>query len=83
MQGWKALENPCRGTEEENKTTFRSQSTYVLPVNGKKDAFIFMGDRWKPESLMYSGYIWLPIQFENGVPFLKWYDSWNLDFFDK
>lgn len=83
MQGWKALGNPCRGTEQENKTTFSSQSTYVLPVKGKKNAFIFVGDRWKSDSLIDSGYIWLPVEFENGIPFLKWYKSWDLNFFNK
>lgn len=83
MYGWKALENPCRGTEEENKTTFLSQSTYIIPVKGKKDAFIFVGDRWIPDDLMDSRYIWLPVQFENGIPLLRWYDSWNLDIFKK
>ena len=83
MSGWKALENPCRGTDEEKKTTFFSQSTFVIPVQGKKDAYIFAGDRWLPGDLKYSRYIWLPIQFENGLPFLKWIDSWNLEFFDK
>ncbi len=83
MSGWKALKNPCRGTEEENKTTFRSQSTYVLPVEGKKDAFIYVGDRWLPDNLKDSRYILLPIQFEGDTPILKWYNSWNLDFFNK
>lgn len=82
MSGWKALDNPCRGTEEENKTTFFSQSTYVIPVQGKKDSFIFIADRWKSDNLIDSQYIWLPIEFENGIPFLKWYNSWNLDFFN-
>ena len=81
MHGWKSLENPCRGTEDDNKTTFHSQSTYVIPVNGKKDTYIFAGDRWFPDDLKYSRYIWLPIQFENGLPILKWYDSWDLNFY--
>lgn len=83
MSGWKALENPCRGTEEEKKTTFFSQSTYVLPVEGKKNAFIYIGDRWKPENHIEGPYVILPVQFENGIPFLQWYDSWSLDFFNK
>ena len=82
MSGWKALENPCRGTEDEIKTTFHSQSTFVLPVKGKKNAYIFMGDQWIGENLKDSRYIWLPIQFENGIPILKWHDLWNLDFFN-
>jgi Glycosyl hydrolases family 43 len=81
MSGWKALENPCRGTDEEKKTTFRSQSTYVVPVIGKKNAFIYVGDRWNANNLGDSRYIFLPVEFENGISFLKWYDSWDLDFF--
>lgn len=81
MQGWKTLDNPCKGKEEENKTTFNSQSTYVLPVIGKKDAFIYIGDRWRPENHQDGRYIWLPIQFENGLPILKWHDSWDLNIF--
>ena len=83
MSGWKALENPCRGTAEEKKTTFHSQSTYILPVVGKKNAFIYVGDRWKPENHIEGPYVILPVEFENGIPFLQWYDSWSLDIFDK
>ena len=83
MGDWKFLDNPCRGTEEENKTTFWSQSTYVLPVSGKKDAFIFIADRWRPENAIDGRYIWLPIEFENETPVLKWYSSWDLSFFEK
>lgn len=76
---WIQHPNPCRG--EEAELTFRSQSTYILPVEGKSDAFIFMADRWNPDKLSDSRYIWLPLQFENGLPVLKWMNSWNLDFF--
>jgi hypothetical protein len=79
---WEELGNPCRG--EEAKLTFRSQSTYVLPVQGKKDAFIYMGDRWMPENAIDGRYIWLPFQFdEDGIPYLEWLDEWSLDFFDE
>ncbi|MCF8321597.1 MAG: glycoside hydrolase family 43 protein [Flavobacterium sp.] len=81
MHGWNVLDNPCRGNEEEKKTTFYSQSTYVLPVEGKKNAFIYIGDRWKPENHIDGRYVILPVEFDNGIPFLKWYDSWNLNFF--
>ena len=33
---WKSIGNPCRGTEDENKITFSSQSTHILPVQGKR-----------------------------------------------
>jgi beta-xylosidase len=81
MGNWEYLENPCIG--EDADLTFHSQSTYILPVEGKKDAFIFMADRWVPKNAIDGRYIWLPIQFNgNGIPYLEWMDEWNLDFFD-
>lgn len=78
---WILHPNPSKGKDAE--LTFNSQSTYILPVAGKKDAFIFMGDRWTPKNPIDGRYIWLPIQFENGLPVLKWMDEWNLDVFDQ
>lgn len=79
---WEELGNPCRGTEEDVNKTFFSQSTYVLPVQGKEDAFIFMGDRWTPENAIDGRYIWLPIKFENDRPVIKWHKEWNLSVFN-
>jgi len=78
---WTEHPNPCRGTNAE--LTFNSQSTYIQPVNGKKDAFIFMADRWTPQKPIDARYIWLPIMFENGLPVLKWMDKWDLSVFDE
>lgn len=75
---WKALGNPCRGTEEENKITFGSQSTYILPLNEKKGIFVFMGDRWNPQNLADSRHIWLPVEWENDQPVIRWYEEWDL-----
>lgn len=76
---WEELGNPCIG--EGAELTFHSQSTFVLPVSGKKNAFVYMGDRWNPENAIDGRYIWLPIQFnEKGIPYLEWMDEWNLDF---
>jgi beta-xylosidase len=77
---WTELGNPCTGDDAD--LTFHSQSTYVLPVQGKKDAFVFMGDRWMPDNAIDGRYIWLPIQFEDGKPVIKWYDKWDLRVFD-
>ena len=78
---WKELGNPC--ISEGKETTYESQSTYVLPVAGKKDAFIFMADRWVPRNAIDGRYIWLPIEFRGERPILRWRDSWDLGFFDK
>ncbi len=80
---WKALGNPCRGTEEQVNTTFQSQSTYILPVPGKDDAFIYMGDRWTPKDAIDGRYIWLPLQFDdNENPYLEWMSEWDLSVFN-
>jgi beta-galactosidase len=77
---WTQHPNPCIG--EKADLTFESQSTYILPVVGKKDAFIFMADRWTPRRPSNARYIWLPIEFEKGLPVLRWHKEWDLSFFD-
>jgi beta-xylosidase len=77
---WTELGNPCVG--EGAELTFESQSTFVLSVQGKKDAFIYMGDRWRPENAIDGRYVWLPIKIEDGKPVIRWYDSWDLSVFD-
>jgi len=76
---WKELGNPCAG--EDADLTFHSQSTYIIPVQGRKDAFIYMGDRWNPENAIDGRYIWLPVWIENGRPVIRWYDEWDLNVF--
>jgi hypothetical protein len=76
---WKSAGNPCRGTDDENKISFGSQSTQILPVAGKKNVFIYMGDRWIQDNLADSRHIWLPVEWEKGYPVIKWYPSWSLN----
>jgi hypothetical protein len=78
---WKEIGNPCVGAGAEK--TFFSQSTYVLPVEGKKDGYIFMADRWNSSDLSDSRYVWLPIFFEGDRLVIKWFDHWNHSVFDE
>jgi hypothetical protein len=78
---WKELGNPCIGKDAEK--TFFSQCAFVLPVAGKKNAFIFMADRWNQQNQPDSRQVWLPIQFDHGKPRIEWLDQWDLSFFDK
>jgi beta-galactosidase len=73
--------NPMKG-ENANKT-FNGQSTHILPIEGKKDAFVFLADQWNPKNLKDSRYLWLPVQFENELPVVEWLPEWKLDFFNK
>jgi hypothetical protein len=74
---WTELGNPC--TDKEAETTYRSQSTYILPVQGKENTFIYMGDRWTPDNAIDGRYIWLPIDFEDNKFKIRWHDEWSLD----
>lgn len=78
---WTQHPNPCVGPNA--ALTFGGQSTFVLPIPGKQDAFLFMADIWRPEHPSDARYIWLPIQFKaDGTPVVEWIDSWTLDYFD-
>ena len=78
---WTELGNPCIGENAEK--TFNSQSTYILPVQGKKNAFIYLGDRWTPSNPIDGRYIWLPIMFESNRFTIKWMDQWDLNIFSE
>lgn len=78
---WKELGNPCIGDNADK--TFFSQSTYILPVHGKKDAFIYIGDRWNPDNAIDGRYIWLPVILRDNRFEIRWLDRWNLSWFDK
>ncbi|HCY41497.1 MAG TPA: beta-glucanase [Prolixibacteraceae bacterium] len=73
---WKELGNPAVGNDSE--LTFHSQSTFVLKVQGKKESYIFMGDRWTPDNPIDGRYVWLPVVFEDNAPKLYWKHKWSL-----
>jgi beta-xylosidase len=77
---WRELGNPCLGGKA--NTTFGAQSTFVFPLAGKRDAYVFMADRWNKSNLPDSRYVWLPLQFRDDGLKLEWLDRWDLSFFD-
>ncbi|OIR12907.1 glycosyl hydrolases family 43 [mine drainage metagenome] len=78
---WTYMGNPCKG--EGADTTYGGQSTYVLPVAGKKDAFIFIADRWVPSNAIDGRYFWLPIIFNENKISIEWKDEWDLSYFKR
>ena len=83
---WTQHPNPCRGPKAE--ITFGGQSTYVLSVqdsgfkiqdSGDEGQFIFMADICRPKHPIDARYIWLPIEFEDGKPVVRWRDEWVLN----
>jgi hypothetical protein len=78
---WTYHGNPCKGPNSD--ITYGGQSTHVVPVAGKKDAFIFMADKWTPKDAINGRYLWLPISFKGDDIEINWVDSWSLDTFKK
>ncbi|MGL4519777.1 MAG: glycoside hydrolase family 43 protein [Phocaeicola sp.] len=72
---WRVHTSPCVGPNA--ALTFGGQSTYIQQVEGKRDAFVFMADMWRPKKPSDGRYIWLPITFKEGVPVIEWQASWK------
>lgn len=77
----------ARGPDEQ--TTFDGQTTFVLPVEGKPHAFIYMADRFGATSgldipdFKAATHIWLPIEIDAAEHALtvNWRDTWDLSVF--
>ena len=84
---WKELGNPCVGINPEKglgpEKSFGGQSTFILPVQGKEDAFIAMFDIWQPRDAIDGRYVWLPIQFTEEAFKIEWMTPWDMSFFDQ
>lgn len=60
--------------------TYDSQTAYILPVTGRKTtSYVYVGDRWKPQNLADSRYIWLPLTISNGAMSLAPDRPWTID----
>ncbi|CAI9104413.1 OLC1v1003078C1 [Oldenlandia corymbosa var. corymbosa] len=94
MGPWEVLGNPCVGANKIFRdATFFSQSTFVLPMPGAPPGtFVFLADRWKPEDLRDSRYVWLPLTVEQeaysespGDPVIPevsiyWHKRWKIPY---
>lgn len=77
LGNWTVVGDPCIGKNADK--TFYSQSTFVLPVEGKKDTYIAMFDKWNKTDLINSRYVWLPVTFSNDSLQIAWADRWSLE----
>lgn len=76
---WEEHGNPCLGPGAQIASSFESQPCFILPVPGKKHAFIYLADRWRPKNAIDGRYVWLPILFQHGMPVLEWRESWSIE----
>ncbi|WP_256009051.1 glycoside hydrolase family 43 protein [Desertivirga xinjiangensis] len=77
---WQVKGNPAKG--EGAQTTFNAQGTFVIPVQGKANTYIFMADRWLNKELKNSSYVWLPLQVKpDGSLEIYYKKEWKLSEF--
>jgi hypothetical protein len=63
-----------------NSTTYDTQSTFVIPVQGTKTTtYIYVGDRWQDPDLVGSKYIFLPLKVSGTSLTLDYYEKWQLN----
>ncbi|KAI0043240.1 carbohydrate-binding module family 35 protein [Auriscalpium vulgare] len=56
--------------------TYFSQNAYDLPLGSNA---IYMGDRWRPDLLGSSTYIWYPLDWSSGAPQIVHADVWTVN----
>jgi hypothetical protein len=67
-----------------DSTTYGSQSTYVIPVEGSSTtSYLYMGDRWAGAwsgPVNDSRYVWLPLSFPTATSLsMNWYPKLTID----
>ena len=77
MGKFKIMGNPCIGSEASK--TYYSQSTFILPIQGRKNAYIALFDRWNKKNLQDSRYVWLPLNFKGDKMIIEWKDCWQIE----
>ena len=76
MGKFSLIGSPCSGPNAD--ITFYAQSTFIFPVQGKKDTYIAMFDQWNRSDLQDSRYVWLPLKFVDGKMVIEWKEKWQI-----
>jgi hypothetical protein len=69
---------------DSSNTSYRTQSTAIIPYDAENGLFIYMGDRWIQRALETSGYVWIPLQITAGGIKIEGQtvSDWSLDMLD-
>jgi hypothetical protein len=60
--------------------TYNSQSSMLVKVTGSKTtSVIYVGDRWMPETLWDSRYIWMPVEIGDGKLWIRQPQPWKIN----
>lgn len=75
---WRELGNFAVGDGADR--TYEGQTAHSFTVPGKdgKEERVVMLDSWKPQNLMTSQYIWLPLEWQGEKPVAKYQKTWKL-----
>jgi len=75
------LELKPLATDPDSPDSFNTQHDFVIPVTGsERTTYLYVGDRYSQHHGKGTGRnIFLPLVWEDGVPKLKWYESWKYD----
>ena len=81
-----ALEGPWSeqklvATEPETLDSYNSQHDFIITVKGlNKTSYVYCGDRYSNFHGQGIGrYVWIPLEFVDDRPVLKFYSSWSID----
>ena len=81
MGPWTVMGNPC--VDAGADTTYKTQSTCIVPIDPENGKYMYMGDRWYPPynlPVSDSRYVWLPIDFSyGGAMILHDEANWKLE----
>ena len=68
-------------TEPDSPDSFNTQHDFIIPVTGSEGTtYLYVGDRYSQHHGKGTGRnIFLPLIWDDGVPKLKWYESWKID----
>ena len=69
--------------EKNRKSLLADRVRMYFRYREERRLYLLWSDIWRPKHPSDARYIWLPVQFENGIPYIEWMDSWTLDFFNK
>jgi hypothetical protein len=76
MGPWVTVGDPFADDTAGN--SLQSQGTFILRYpDGGEDDYIYLADRWVPEDLGASTYVWLPFTMRDERPAIAWCESWT------
>jgi hypothetical protein len=77
---WQSKGNIAKG--DHSASTFMPHTMDIVPVAGKKGAFVWIGDSIRNNALPYTRSVWLPVTIKDrGKMEIRWRDSWDLSAF--